>query len=386
MLLKPALILMAALLTGCAHTPTVPTPATIFQDALFKPPAQAIDAADVFAFTPAMQDYLDRQVMPQLRSRGQRQGLIDALYTRGQLKLEYDTATTRNAAEAFEARSGNCLSLVIMTGAFAKQLGLPVRFQSVFVDEAWSRSGGMVFLSGHVNLSLGVAPRNAHGIAVGTDLLTVDFLPAESIRGQRVRVIDEATIVAMYMNNRAAENLNEGQVDEAYWWAREALQQDPKFTTAFNTLGVIYRRHGNSAAAEQALRHLLAQEPAHVQALSNLVLVLTDQRRLPEAAVLHAQLLQLQPVPPFKYFDDGVLAMKHGAYQEAKRLFEKEIARSAYFHEFYFGLALANFGLGDLPGARKALTLAAENSTTRDSHQLYAAKLAWLRAQRPSVH
>ena len=50
---------------------------------------------------------------------------------------------TRNAAEAFDARSGNCLSLVIMTAAFAKELGLPVRYQNVFVDEAWSRSGDL---------------------------------------------------------------------------------------------------------------------------------------------------------------------------------------------------------------------------------------------------
>lgn len=386
MLLKSVLILTAALLAGCASTRTVPPPASIFQDALFKPAVQPIRPADVFAFTPAMQDYLRSQVMPQLRVRGQRQGLVDALYTRGQLKLDYDTGATRNAAEAFAARSGNCLSLVIMTGAFAKQLGLTVRFQSVFVEEAWSRSAGIAFLSGHVNLTLGAAPRDLHGIALSSDLLTVDFVPAESIRRQRVRVIDEATIVAMYMNNRAAENLNEGKVDEAYWWAREALLQDPKYVTAFNTLGVIYRRHGDSAAAELALRHVLAQEPANVQALSNLVLVLKDQNRLPEAEVLQAQLLRLQPVPPFKYFDDGLLAMQKGAYQEAKRLFEKEIARSAYFHEFYFGLALAHYGLGDLPEARRALTLAAENSTTRDTHQLYTAKLAWLKAQRPSLH
>ena len=386
MLLKSALILTAALLIGCANTPTVPPPSAIFQDALFAPPAQAIRAADVFAFTPAMQDYLNAQVMPMLRVRGQHQGLVDALYTRGKLKLDYDAGSTRNAAEAFEARSGNCLSLVIMTGAFAKQLGLTVRFQSVFVDEAWSRIGGIAFLSGHVNLTLGAAPRNAHGMPFGADIMTVDFLPAEAIRGQRVRVIEEATIVAMFMNNRAAENLNDGQIDEAYWWAREALQQDPKYITAINTLGVIYRRHGNGAAAEQALRHVLAQEPGNVQALSNLVLVLKDQSRVSEAAVLQAQLLQLQPVPPFKYFDEGLLAMQKGDYQAAKRLFEKEIARSAYFHEFYFGLALANYGLGNLTEARKALTLAAENSTTRDSQQLYTAKLAWLKSQRPNWH
>ena len=386
MLLKPLTILIAALLTGCASAPSVPPPTAVFQDALFAPPSQRIDAADVFAFTPAMQDYLVEHVRPLLRLRGQRQGLVEALYTRGKLQLSYDAGMTRNAAEAFDARSGNCLSLVLMTAAFARQLDLPVRFQSVYIDEAWSRSSDLYFLSGHVNLTLGSSLRDTHGASFGTDLLTVDFVPAETIRGQRVRVIDESTVLAMYMNNRAAENLHAGQVDDAYWWAREALRQDPKFTTAYNTLGVVYRRHGNTAAAETALRHVLALEPANAQAMSNLVLVLKDQGRKPEAEVLAAQLLLLQPYPPFRYFDDGVLALQKGQYAAARRLFEKEIARSAYFHEFYFGLALANYGLGNLAEARKALDLAVENSSTPRDRDLYTAKLAWLKSRSPALH
>ena len=373
-----------ALLTGCASVPPVPPPETIFRDALFAPGSQSIDARDLFALTPAMQDYLDRQVRPQLRSRGQRQGLIDALYSRDHLKLEYDASMTRNAAEAFEARSGNCLSLMIMTAAFAKQLDMPVRFQSVFIDEAWSRSGDLVFLSGHVNLSLETSLRDSHGGLSNNDSLMVDFIPAEMLRGVRTRVIDEATVVAMFMNNRAAENLHAGQVSEAYWWVREALRQDPKFTTAYNTLGVIYRRHGQLAAAEAALRHVLAREPDNAQALSNLVLVLREQDRWPESNLLAARLLALQPTPPFKYFDEGIAAMKKGEFKTAKRLFDKEIARSAYFHEFYFWLALAHYGLGEPLEARRAMAQAVENSTTRRDRDIYAAKLDWLKTQRPA--
>ncbi len=60
--------------------------------------------------------------------------------------------------EAFQARTGNCLSLVIMTAAFAKEVGLPVRFQSVYVPETWSRSGNLYFSSGHVNLASARSP------------------------------------------------------------------------------------------------------------------------------------------------------------------------------------------------------------------------------------
>ena len=93
-----------------------------------------------------MERFLARRDAPDLRNKGAREGLIDAIYSEGQLKIEYDSVMTRNAAQAFAARSGNCLSLVIMTAAFAKALGLPVRFQSVSVDETVSRSERHLFL------------------------------------------------------------------------------------------------------------------------------------------------------------------------------------------------------------------------------------------------
>ena len=75
----------------------------------------------------------------------------------------------------------------------------------------------------------------------------------------------------MYMNNRAVEALARGDVDDAYWWAREAIVQSPSFLAAYNTLGVVYRRHGNAREAEAVLRFVLEREPANTQAMSNLV-------------------------------------------------------------------------------------------------------------------
>jgi len=33
----------------------------------------------------------------------------------------------------------------------------------------------------------------------------------------------------MYMNNRAVETLARGNLDDAYWWARAAILEDPHF-------------------------------------------------------------------------------------------------------------------------------------------------------------
>jgi len=83
-------------------------------------------ADDVFAVSPEMRRYVATGIANDVRIRGPQQGLFDALYSRNQLQLEYESTMTRNAAQAYAARAGNCLSLVIMTAAFAKEMGLKV--------------------------------------------------------------------------------------------------------------------------------------------------------------------------------------------------------------------------------------------------------------------
>src|SRR5205823_304943 len=215
------------------------------------------------------------------------------------------------------------------------------------------------------------------------DSMTIDFLPPADLRGARTWAIDEPTIVAMYMNNRAVESLTSGRVDDAYWWAREAVLQDPRFMSAYNTLGVVYQRHGNLAEAKRAFDFILEREPANTRAMSNLALVLHDQGNMAAALELTRKLERMEPNPPFGYFKRGLAAMQESDYKTAKEMFTKEVDRAAYYHEFHFWLALAYVGLGEMEPARKHMTIAVENSTTRKDHDLYAAKLGRIQAMVP---
>ena len=381
-ILTTTLALAGALgLAGCAGTPLAPPRTDVFLDAAFQPPSMPIDAQAAWQLSPAMKRFAETEMAAEIRSKGVREGLIDALYTKGRLQLDYDSEITRTAAEAFDARRGNCLSLVLMTAAFARHLKVPVQLNSVYLEESWTRSNGIFFVAGHVNVSLGRPPNRTAGLVAvlgDAEFLTIDFLPRDQIRRNRSRVIDESTILAMFQNNRAAEALMQGRVDDAYWWARAAVVTDSRWLAAYNTLAVLYRRKGVLGAAENALRVVLEREPLNAQAMSNLVLVLSDLGRREEAQAWARQLAQIQPVPPYKFFDEGVAAMKAGEYAAARQLFRKEVARAAYVPEFHFWLGLANYGLGDLPGARGELTKAMENSATSQDRQLYGAKLAWL--------
>ena len=375
-------VLVLAVLLGCAGAPhTAPVePHTLLRDDAFARPAQTIDAREVFAVDDSMRDYLQRS-WPLMRKQGRPKGLVDALYTRGDLKLEYDASYTRNASQAFAARAGNCLSLVVMTAALAKELGLDVEFHSAYADETWSRSGTLLLRSGHINITIG---RRTIDRPRGEDprYWIIDFLPQGELRGLRTERVEEATVVAMFMNNRAAEALAREAFDEAYWWAREGVMADPSFVGVLNTLGVVYQRTGRPADAERVYTELLRRQPNQTQALHNLAQLLQSQGRDAEAQPIAARLASLEPEPPYHWFVQGQLALRRGDARTAQDFFAKEVARADYSSEFHYWLALAQYQLGDLDAAQRNLQKAETLSVSRNERDLYAAKLAWLNQRR----
>ena len=103
----------ALLLAGCASQSVQGPPpaftAQLFRDQSFQPASEPVTGDNIFTVTPAMRHYLQEEVVHGQRGKDLRQALFDALYRKDKLKLEYDSAMTRNAQQAFDARTGNCL-------------------------------------------------------------------------------------------------------------------------------------------------------------------------------------------------------------------------------------------------------------------------------------
>ncbi len=379
------LIAAAATLAGCMSTGDLrasrDAAAALFLDDRFAIAAERPDPTRVFELSADMRRYLDQQMAPVVKRLGMQQGLVDALYSGDHLRLEYDSAYTRNAAEAYAARSGNCLSLVIMTAAFAREMGMDVTFNRISIDEQWRLSGNLMMAAGHVNLSLS---RYRIGDRLSYDanyLLTIDFLPPAELARQRSQPISESTIVGMYMNNRAAESLADDRPDDAYWFAREAIVQAPAEMAGYNSLAVVYMRRGLEPAAERVLRHALQREPDNTRLLGNLVHLLKKQGRGAEHQALAQRLQTLEPIAPYRDFQLGQAALREGRFAQALTLFAQEVARSPEQPDAHFGLARAHLALGHLQEARKHLQSARELSSSRGEAALYAAKLGRLPLQ-----
>lgn len=341
-------------------------------------PKTAVISADaLFAISAEMRRYLDTELAVRLKKQNPANALHSALYQELELKLKYDAGQTFTASEAFAARAGNCLSLVIMTGALAKGLGLDVYFHAIDVEENWLQKGGLMFSSGHVNVTIG---RNPPLVRMASDrgrFLTIDFAPVAG--GKRATQLSEQAIVALYMNNRAAENLALGKHREAYWWAKAAITSDTNLLPAYNTLAVIYRNSGHTELAKGALRSVLRRDPNNIPALSNLAIVLAKLGHTTELATTNAQLKKLRTHEPYYFFRQGKLAMQAGNYSLARDMFLREIKRQPDNHQFHFQLALAYAGLGDARHTAASLAKALEFSTTLAEQGIYSAKLSKLR-------
>jgi Tfp pilus assembly protein PilF len=352
----------------------------LLHDEWFADHRTPLRSEEILALSPAMRAFLATRVRDGNLRPGSAQALVKALYNGAQLRLEYDSSRTRTAAEAFADRAGNCLSLVLMTGALAHALGLQVEYRSADVDPLWMRNGELLIGSGHVSVRLG--PRwLASRWNQEEPPLNVDFLSPRDAAAIPSQAVTEREVLAMFMNNRAVEALAATQTDQAYAWSREALQLAPDFAAAYNTLGVVYLRRKAPEAAAATFRHALAIDSTNTRAMSNLATALERLGEVAAAAALRDRVTALEGEALFRDFSLGLAAMQQHDFAAARSLFAREVARADYNHEFHFWLAQADWQLGLQEEARRELERAGAVSTTVRDRERYAAKLAWLRAQ-----
>jgi len=373
------LLLTLAACAGAPPLPTVLAPPPL-ADALFGPPDEPVDAGTLFTLSPAMQAFVHEHLGRPGRQSDTALRLAEALSPGGRLQLRYDDSVTRTPAQAFAQRRGNCLSLAMMAGAFAQALGLDVDYQLVQAPELLERSGDLVLRSGHVNVVLSRPPPRDPWLQPDRLAVTVDFVPPQQLVGLRVRHIDQPTVVAMYLNNRAAEALLAGEPNQAYAWARAAVLQRPDLAAALNTLGVVYQRAALPALADQAFAQALQHDPLLAAALANHVPVLRALGRDDEARASAERLARLEPEPPFQLLDQGRAALQQGDAERALPLFQRAARQLPDLPEAQFWLARAHHQLGQLAQAQQAMARAVELSHRDADRRRYSAKLAWLRA------
>ena len=95
-----------------------------------------------------------------------------------------------------------------------------MRYQTVFGDESFERTGDLAIEVGNVDLPAEERLRNPDFLSTDRDPLTVDFPPTRDGRRWRPRAIGEYTVIAMLLNDRALASPVSSRTDAACGWVR----------------------------------------------------------------------------------------------------------------------------------------------------------------------
>ena len=226
------------------------------------------------------------------------------------LGFEYSSYPTRTAAGAFEARNGNCLSLVNLYLALARSAGLDAFPMEVEGFYSFSRRSGTVVRSTHV----------IGGLSVNGMLLTVDFLPDKPKAYRRIQPISDQRHGALVHNARAAEAMLEGRAAAAEVLFREALRLDPGNVEAWNNFGVLAKRAGDLETARQRYQRALGADPHFLPALNNLSLLERHTGNQRVADELAARALEEKYQSPYFLTQQAMHRARGGELEEARRL------------------------------------------------------------------
>jgi Flp pilus assembly protein TadD len=204
--------------------------------------------------------------------------------------------------------------------SLAKELDIKIEYNSVDIPDTWGmeESLGMVFYR-HVNGVL-----KAHGKRQIFDL-AMDIYDS----GYPQHYISEAEVVAMLMNNRAIEALDQQQIELAEHSIKLAVSYSPENPDLWVNLGVIEKRHGSLKNAERAFLYAYGLDKYSIVAVSNLERFYREQGQRAKASTFAKQAERARMTNPYIHYNKALALYKDEKYREAMR----ETKRAIMLHK-----------------------------------------------------
>ncbi len=372
-------VLLLALLQGCASQPVVQAPVAVVElehpHALFGEPPLIPTAQELFTLSAAQQQALDA-FMAAAPGQPPHERLGDYLQQLTR-RFNYQEATL-TASEALQLQRGNCLTLAILTTALARHTGVGIRYQLVNDVPVYQFGGSAVLKGVHVRSLLFDADAEPQPYALLASMpgVIIDYFP--SGRERFIGNLDTAAFIASWYRNRATDFVQQGQLNEAWWYAQQALGHAPADPESINLLAVIGRRAGDAAYAERMYLHGIASADNKLSLLKNYRILLLAQQRLDEARQVELRLARMDDPSPFHWFLLAQSALDDGDFAAAIRYYRRALQLAPYLHEANLGLAAASYQAGDLPQAREQLLQALAKAQRASTRLSYKAKLLTL--------
>jgi len=329
-------------------------------------PGMSAPVADeqVLAVTAEMRAFLDEHVHQKAADQVKLHELIEAIITAKTFALEFDDRT-RTASEAFERRTGNCLSFSNLFVAMAREVGLKASFQEVDLPPDWSLDKDVFVLNRHVNVRVDLDPLSDH---------VVDFNIDDFRASYTTREISDDRARAHYFNNMGVESMQAGDAATAVAFFRKALvDNDREFSPAWTNLGTLYLRLGHSAHAEAAYLQALKVDRDEVVAMSNLAGLYERRGDSKRAAAYRRRVTNHRMANPYYRYQRAREAYEAGDWDTAIGHLKFAVRRKRNEDRFCDLMARCYLGKGNERKARHWQEKAQEAAATGAPKRRYSA-------------
>lgn len=343
----------AAALAGCAGTaPTTPAPLPWLDSQLQYDPARvAVAPRELFRLDATLAAELDSPAMRDVPMGMRLKRVLDTIFDRDHKGFSYRAGHSTVAAETWRNRSGDCLSLTVLTYSVAQALGMSATMQEVQTPAVFGRAGELDVVNQHVNV---LFPHIRGDLFVESQAheVVIDFEP-DYAAPRRGTPLTEAGIVARYYNNIAVEHMARGEYPAAYAHFKAAIEAEPGYVSPYGNLAVLYRRTGHEPEAESLLRHAVSLHGTSDVALHELHRLLADQGRMREAGEIERKLEARQQQDPYHWIGLALADLQQGNAKLAIDHLERANDIAPTFAEVHRYLALAYGRAGNVKKARE---------------------------------
>ncbi len=279
-----------------------------------------------------------------------------------------------SASQTMQLMSGNCMSLAVLTTALAKLVNIEVGYRATYGEPMLNFSGDLFISSDHVRTYLFSQDEpDPDRLITQKAAVAIDYFPDRLDR--LGAMFDHRRFAAMMYNNLAADALLADDQNKAFWLTQAALQQDPTYSASINLLGILYRRAGDLASAQQwyefGLKHSI--NPAAIA--GNYLQVAQELNDNAAIHRLEALLQQSNDDNPYNWFYLAYQAEQQQQQDKAILYYQKLLEQVPYLHRANLALARLYLQQNNNTAARTVLRQALRYSYEQGQVAMYKAKL-----------
>ena len=279
-----ALLTLRPTVWSAVPSPVAPAPAVSYR--------LPDDPRELLRLDDEMRAFFAARIPRRATLEGRIDAVLEAILGEAGLHFRYESDGVYDVREAFRRRRGNCVTYSMLVVAVAREFRIPAEFNEVTIRPKWSRSGGLVLESKHLNVHVEDTGR-------GTYELDLKILEDLRVSGGQAHVVDDARAFAGMYSTAGVYRLAAGEHGEALRLLERAIAIDPTSASAWANLGTAQMVIGDLGAARHCYDRALREEPSTMVAVSGLARIHRAEGRLELAEKLERKVARYRERNPY---------------------------------------------------------------------------------------